>query len=331
MQVELIQRLHNAYGFRRDTYRFVGITDELLAEAWKDRDKKYGEFELVDEDQRLSHLWVIDVESKKTKRLTKGDFTVGGFSWSPDGNRIAYRFWYGNSAHATIWSVSIDGRDPRQITTETGVPFDGSWDGMPAWSRDGQSIAFEAYRPTQGIWLVPSAGGPVRQLTFPGGNAPAWSPGGDHLAFLAAMQKRLEPVAWFSMGLLLAGQPARAAQDNTHQVIVLTADGPITTAMAQYLSRGIQTAEKRGADFQRLTLDENIDKAVERSEEILALDRALEGLAALDEQKARIVELRYFGGLTVEETAEVLGVTPITIKRHWRMARAWLYGQMTQS
>jgi len=90
-------------------------------------------------------------------------------------------------------------------------------------------------------------------------------------------------------------------------------------------------AEKRGADFQRLTLDENIEKAVERSEEIVALDRALEALAAIDEQKARIVELRYFGGLTVEETAEVMGVTPITIKRHWRMAKAWLYGQMTKS
>jgi RNA polymerase sigma factor (TIGR02999 family) len=87
-------------------------------------------------------------------------------------------------------------------------------------------------------------------------------------------------------------------------------------------------AEKRGADFQKLTLDENIEKAVERSEEIIELDRALEALAAIDEQKARIVELRYFGGLTVEETAEVMGVTPITIKRHWRMARAWLYGQM---
>jgi len=87
-------------------------------------------------------------------------------------------------------------------------------------------------------------------------------------------------------------------------------------------------AEKRGADFQKLTLDENIEYAVERSDEIVALDRALEALAAIDEQKARIVELRYFGGLTVEETAEVMGVTPITIKRHWRMAKAWLYGQM---
>jgi RNA polymerase sigma factor (TIGR02999 family) len=87
-------------------------------------------------------------------------------------------------------------------------------------------------------------------------------------------------------------------------------------------------AEKRGADFQKLSLDENIEKAVERGDEILALDRALEALAEIDEQKARMVELRYFGGLTVEETAEVMGVTPVTINRHWRMAKAWLHGQM---
>jgi RNA polymerase sigma-70 factor (ECF subfamily) len=87
-------------------------------------------------------------------------------------------------------------------------------------------------------------------------------------------------------------------------------------------------AEKRGHDFQKLSLDENIDKAVERSEELVALDDALKTLVNIDEQKARIVELRYFGGLSVEETAEVLGVTPITIKRHWRMTKAWLFGQM---
>ncbi len=90
-------------------------------------------------------------------------------------------------------------------------------------------------------------------------------------------------------------------------------------------------AEKRGADFQKLALDENVDKAVERSTELLMLDDALKELAEVDEQKSRIVELRYFGGLTVEETAEVLGVTPITIKRHWRMAKAWLYGQMQKT
>jgi len=87
-------------------------------------------------------------------------------------------------------------------------------------------------------------------------------------------------------------------------------------------------AEKRGHDFQKLSLDDNIDKAVERSEELVALDDALNNLIKIDEQKARIVELRYFGGLSVEEAAEILGVTPITIKRHWRMTKAWLFGQM---
>jgi RNA polymerase sigma-70 factor (ECF subfamily) len=89
-----------------------------------------------------------------------------------------------------------------------------------------------------------------------------------------------------------------------------------------------QSAGKRGADFQKLSLDENIDKAVERSDELLALDEALERLAEMDEQKARIVELRYFVGLSFEEIAEVLGVSPVTIKRHWRITKAWLYGQM---
>ena len=87
-------------------------------------------------------------------------------------------------------------------------------------------------------------------------------------------------------------------------------------------------AGKRGSDFQKLSLDENIDKAVERSAELVSLDEALTELSTVDEMKARIVELRYFGGLTVEETAEVLGVTPVTINRHWRMAKAWLFGKM---
>jgi RNA polymerase sigma factor (TIGR02999 family) len=89
-------------------------------------------------------------------------------------------------------------------------------------------------------------------------------------------------------------------------------------------------AEKRGGEFHIMTLNEDIDKAIEQSTELIALDEALNELAKMDEVKARIVELRYFGGLTVEETAEVLGVAPITIKRHWRMTKAWLYGQLSK-
>jgi RNA polymerase sigma factor (TIGR02999 family) len=87
-------------------------------------------------------------------------------------------------------------------------------------------------------------------------------------------------------------------------------------------------AEKRGQDFQKLSLDENIDKSVERSSELIALDEALRTLAEMDEQKGRIVELRFFGGLSIDETAEVLGVSAPTVKRQWRMAKAWLYGQV---
>lgn len=89
-------------------------------------------------------------------------------------------------------------------------------------------------------------------------------------------------------------------------------------------------AEKRGNEFQIVALDENIDKAAEQSLELMALDDALNELAKMDPVKAKIVELRYFGGLTSEETAEILGVSPITVKRHWRMTKAWLYGELSK-
>lgn len=87
-------------------------------------------------------------------------------------------------------------------------------------------------------------------------------------------------------------------------------------------------ADKRGGEFQKLSLDENIDVSGERAAELVALDDALNRLAEVDPQKSRIVELRFFGGLSVEETAEVLGVSVPTVKRHWRMAKAWLYGEV---
>jgi RNA polymerase sigma factor (TIGR02999 family) len=91
-------------------------------------------------------------------------------------------------------------------------------------------------------------------------------------------------------------------------------------------------AEKRGGEFQKLSLDENLDAAGgERDVNLVALDDALNRLAEMDPQKSKIVELRFFGGLSVEETAEVLGVSAPTVKRQWRMAKAWLYGQVKPS
>ena len=89
-----------------------------------------------------------------------------------------------------------------------------------------------------------------------------------------------------------------------------------------------QQAEKRGGDYQKLSLDENIDVSGERAADLVALDEALERLAEIDPAKSRVVELRFFGGLSVEETAQVLGVSAPTVKRQWRMAKAWLYGQV---
>ena len=83
-------------------------------------------------------------------------------------------------------------------------------------------------------------------------------------------------------------------------------------------------AAKRGGAPDRVTLDENLVSTEPPDVDVLALDEALTRLAAFDPQQARIVELRYFGGLTVEETAEVVGISPATVKRQWAMARAWL-------
>ena len=68
-----------------------------------------------------------------------------------------------------------------------------------------------------------------------------------------------------------------------------------------------------------------------RDAEIIALDRALDRLTALDPRQARIVELRYFGGLTIQETAQVLGISTATVKDDWSLAKAWLYREMAES
>jgi RNA polymerase sigma-70 factor (ECF subfamily) len=97
-------------------------------------------------------------------------------------------------------------------------------------------------------------------------------------------------------------------------------------------------AEKRGGeDQERITLDESAfakDATARqghdaRGLDVLQLDAALEKLAALDPQQAKIVELRYFGGLTVEEAAEALDISPATVKRHWTIARAWLKKELS--
>jgi RNA polymerase sigma factor (TIGR02999 family) len=85
-----------------------------------------------------------------------------------------------------------------------------------------------------------------------------------------------------------------------------------------------RNADKRGGSFIRVPLDEAVAVAKEVDVDLLAIDEALDRLAAIDPQQARVIELRFFSGLSVEETAEALGVSPKTVKRDWSMARAWL-------
>jgi RNA polymerase sigma factor (TIGR02999 family) len=89
-------------------------------------------------------------------------------------------------------------------------------------------------------------------------------------------------------------------------------------------------ATKRGSATPLLSLDEAIVISDERTAEIIALDDALSELAQLNQRQSDVVELRYFGGLTVEETAQVKKVSPETVLRDWRAAKAWLYSQLSQ-
>jgi RNA polymerase sigma-70 factor, ECF subfamily len=89
--------------------------------------------------------------------------------------------------------------------------------------------------------------------------------------------------------------------------------------------------EKRGAGQQLVSLEEALVFSPEKSAELIKLDESLERLAKLDPRQGRIVELRFFGGLTVEETAHILGISPKTVKREWSVAKAWLHGDLRQN
>ena len=123
----------------------------------------------------------------------------------------------------------------------------------------------------------------------------------------------------------ISAERSREFQNRTHFLAIAA------LSMRQILVQRARAraAAKRGGAPQRVTLGDAHLGSSQPDIDVLALDEALERLAALDPDQARIVELRYFGGLTVEETAEVMGTSPATVKRHWAMARAWLKRALT--
>ena len=90
-------------------------------------------------------------------------------------------------------------------------------------------------------------------------------------------------------------------------------------------------SKKRGGDLEKTTLDQKLTFSIARNSDLVALDDALNELALIDERRSRVVELRFFGGLSIEETAEVLGVCPDTVVRDWRLAKVWLAREVKKS
>jgi dipeptidyl aminopeptidase/acylaminoacyl peptidase len=177
---------------------------EPKAAVMKDRDKKYGEFQIVEQDQRMTHLFVIDIATRATRTLTSGAFTVGSFSWSPDGRSIAFDHRINpelkNGGSADISIVTVADGSIRKLVTQEGP------DSNPVWSPDGSRIAFQSamanpayfYSNTL-IATVPAAGGTPTVLSSAFDEDPqiiAWKPNGLFFAASArtyAYLYRLDP------------------------------------------------------------------------------------------------------------------------------------------
>lgn len=122
---------------------------------------------------------------------------------------------------------------------------------------------------------------------------------------------------------LLEGTAVTA--NNRGQFLALAAKAMRNLLIDHARTRGRQ---KRGGSLQKLSLDEELAASDERSQELVELDEALERFSQIDPRKGQVVELRYFGGLSIQETAQVLDVSPATVKRDWEVAKAWLLREL---
>jgi RNA polymerase sigma factor (TIGR02999 family) len=164
--------------------------------------------------------------------------------------------------------------------------------------------------------------------------------------------RELVPVIYRELHRLAVGHLRRERRDHTLQATALVNEAYIRLirqhnthwqnrahffAVASNLMRRIlvdyarrQLRAKRGARQTKLSLDDVAILSPDQPDKMLALDECLTKLEKLDRRQSRIVELRYFGGLTVDEAAEVLGLSPTTVRREWTSAKAYLYGELTQ-
>ena len=185
--------------------RRIAITmTDPISDAAKERDKKYGAFEVIDTEYRMTHLYLMDVDAAaapvtKPKRLTSGAFTVGSFAWSPDGRSIAFDHRQDpnleNSHTADISVVTVADGAVRKVVTTEGP------DNGPVWSPDGTQIAFSSamsnpaffYTNTR-IAIVPAAGGAPRSVSDAFDEQPGivdWAPSGIFFSGLERASSRL--------------------------------------------------------------------------------------------------------------------------------------------
>ena len=186
-------------------------------------------------------------------------------------------------------------------------------------------------------------------------------PGGEDVTILLAELKKgnkeaaskLVPLVYDELRRLAGGYMRRERSDHTLQATALVNEaylklveqrsvdwqsrahffGIAAQVMRRILvdhARG-HLRDKRGGGEKAIPLDEAVVFAPEQSLELVKLDEALARLTQFDPRQGKIVELRFFGGLTVEQTAELLGISPKTVKRDWSMAKAWLHGELKQS
>jgi RNA polymerase sigma-70 factor (ECF subfamily) len=189
----------------------------------------------------------------------------------------------------------------------------------------------------------PKAGGPRPEVTR---LLRAWGEGD------AAALEQLTPMVYGELRRIARRQMRRQSPGNTlqstalvHEAYLHMVDAPNASwqdrahffAAASQIMRRIlvdaaraRASAKRGGDVRRLQLNESLDGGPARGHDLIALDDALDALAKFDPRKAKVIEMRFFGGLSVEETAAALKISPQSVLRDWKLARAWLTLEMSR-